>query len=166
MINDTTGPVAPREFATARLEASRASLVSEFVAQAERGAVRAGIAGAGSVVSPRPRGRRSLAVLALDAVDAASGPNPVAATLNLACATAQDTLAPVARRHPWALIGGAALLGAMLTFALPWRGLLRAAVVGPAAGPLVGRLLPPLLWLATGRSETQPRSAASRGDPP
>lgn len=132
--------------AEARVHASRASLVRELVAQGARGARHD--RGTNVCGTERPR---ALALFALDAIDAASDRHPAAATLHLACAAAQGALTPLSRRHPWALVGGAALAGAALVAlvgARPWRAMLRPAVVGTVMVPWMGRLLPPLLRLA------------------
>ncbi len=44
--------------------------------------------------------------------------------------TAIALLRPLAVRHPWALVGGAALAGAALAAAQPWRGLMQPALLG------------------------------------
>lgn len=126
--------------AVARVQASRAVLVRELVAQGQREARRDRAAGVSATAPPR-----SLAMLALDAIDTASGEHPAAATLHLVCAAALGALAPLARRHPWALVGGAALAGATLVCAPPWRAMRRSAVAGSVMVPLMGRLLPSLL---------------------
>ena len=136
--------------AVARVQASRASLVRELVAQSQRDTRRDRTAGVCATDPPR-----SLAMLALEAIETVSGEHPVAATLHLACAAALGALAPLACRHPWALVGGAALAGATFVCARPWRALSRPAVASTVVVPLMGRLLPSLLRLALG-TERQP----------
>ena len=142
--------------AVARVQASRALLVRELVAQGQREARRNRAAGVSATAPPR-----SLAMLALEAIDTASGEHPAAATLHLVCAAALGALAPLAplaRRHPWALVGGAALAGATFVCVPPWRAMCRSAVAGSVMVPLMGRLLPSLLRLALAHQrQQQPR---------
>ena len=49
---------------------------------------------------------------------------------DLANDTAIALLSPVASRHPWALVGVAALAGAALAAGRPWRGLVQPAALG------------------------------------
>lgn len=49
---------------------------------------------------------------------------------DLANDTANALLRPLAGRHPWALVGAAALAGAVLAAGRPWRSLLQPAALG------------------------------------
>jgi hypothetical protein len=57
---------------------------------------------------------------------------------NLALVLANSALAPLARDHPWALVGGAAAAGALLA-ARPWRKVLRPLLVAGMVSPVVTR---------------------------
>jgi len=49
------------------------------------------------------------------------GQLPLPNGLSLACQVAQLTLQPLAQRHPFELVAGAAALGGLLVLARPWR---------------------------------------------
>ena len=55
--------------------------------------------------------------------------------------TAEQLLSPIAKRHPWALVGAAALTGGVLVAAKPWRWLVRREVIDAFATQVVTRLL-------------------------
>jgi hypothetical protein len=71
----------------------------------------------------------NLAALALGALTEALRQHPALGSARLAAATAQALLAPLARTHPWALVGVAAGTGAALMAGRRWRWLLRPAVL-------------------------------------
>lgn len=57
---------------------------------------------------------------------------------NLVVALANSALAPLARDHPWALVGGAAAAGALLA-TQPWRTVLRPMLVAGMVSPVLTR---------------------------
>lgn len=81
---------------------------------------------------------------------------PSQAPLRAACLVADAALAPLARRHPLALVGGAFGAGAVLGVLQPWRWWLRPAVlVGvltPLVTPLVSQIAARCLQAAPPRS--------------
>jgi hypothetical protein len=56
-------------------------------------------------------------------------PSPVKLMAAGACDGTHAALRPIARDHPWALVGGAALAGALLIGGRPWRSLLRPSLL-------------------------------------
>ena len=61
----------------------------------------------------------------LQAPAAAPAESPGQVIAQSAMVTARTVLQPTADAHPWALVGGAAAVGALVVLARPWRGLLR-----------------------------------------
>ena len=53
----------------------------------------------------------------------------------------RQALAPVANRHPLALVGAAAVVGGLLTWLRPWRGLLRPALLAGIGSQMASRLI-------------------------
>jgi hypothetical protein len=84
---------------------------------------------------------------------------------HLGVALVQASLSPLARRHPWALIGGAAAIGALLVGARRARrpGLWLAPVLTPLLTPMLAPLLTPL-WSAV-VSRWTPRDPAPAPSP-
>lgn len=74
---------------------------------------------------------------------------------------ARALLASAARRHPWALVGGAAAAGAALAAARPWRWWLRPAMLAAVAAPVVSDLA--ARWL---QQAMRPARRRADADPP
>lgn len=79
----------------------------------------------------------------------------------------RQVLAPVAERHPLALVGAAALAGGLLTWLRPWRGLLRPALLASigtqVASHLIARL--PVEQLLGGAIDAFSRSRTAQVPP-
>jgi hypothetical protein len=75
-------------------------------------------------------------------------PYPLQTVLNTAAVTAELVLQPIARNHPYRLVIGAALAGALLVRTRPWRWL-------PASALLAG-LMPQLVHFVSGQLKTKP----------
>ena len=118
-----------RSIAGDRLAQSRLDIAHWFAAEAAQAAAGA-LEGAEAPASSRTR----LAGLALNAV--ADGllrrpaQSPTQALAHAGGDAAQALLRPLAREHPWALVGVAAVAGAALVAGRPWRWLLRPALLG------------------------------------
>lgn len=98
----------------------------------------AGQADAASSASPRSETSPStLASTLFEALRAWWSVQPLSGTLRLANDVAREAVAPYARRHPLALVGGAVVAGALIGVLRPWR-LLRSS--SPSA-PLVPRMV-------------------------
>jgi hypothetical protein len=54
---------------------------------------------------------------------------------------AEQVLYPLAKRHPWALVGAAALTGGAMVVAKPWRWFIRPEFIGAIATQVVTRAL-------------------------
>jgi CHASE2 domain-containing sensor protein len=67
-------------------------------------------------------------------------------------------LAPTVQRHPWALVGAAALAGALLISARPWRWLPR--------GPMLLGLVSQFAWRAYMARDAAQRRRRPDGRPP
>ena len=91
---------------------------------------------------------------------AAAGPAAPPSVMDLLRAGAQQggeaLLRPLARQHPWALVGGAALAGALLVGGRPWRSLLRPSLLASLGAQwalqawVESRLAPPAPSAAAG----------------
>jgi hypothetical protein len=79
---------------------------------------------------------------------------PVREALTLASETATVVLAPVAQRHPYGLVTGAAAVGALLVLVRPWRWMCTSA--------LLAEILPKLMSEAV-LGMTQPNQASEKG---
>lgn len=80
---------------------------------------------------------------------------PARVALALAAETATVVLAPVAQRHPYGLVSGAAAVGALLVWVRPWRWLCTSA--------LLAGVLPKLISEAVSRSSPPPNPASAKG---
>ncbi|MFN0186743.1 MAG: hypothetical protein ACKVQR_23265 [Aquabacterium sp.] len=63
--------------------------------------------------------------------------HPLNATAHLALVAVRGLVQPLAQRHPWALVLGAAVAGALLVRSRPWRWLLKPALLGGLAQQLL-----------------------------
>lgn len=128
----TSPPRSPDADAAARVASSRMLIAQR-------------LAGNGLHDPSVPLARKATVLLAdwAWAASAAGGlEHPVRSTLALVGALARNSLpplvrqrlAPLALRHPFALVGAAALAGALVAAARPWRWALRPAVMTGALG--------------------------------
>ena len=67
--------------------------------------------------------------------------HPLHASATLALAASRTVIVPLVRRHPAAVLGGAAVVGAIVVWARPWRWLLRPSVVAGVASQLAVRAI-------------------------
>lgn len=67
--------------------------------------------------------------------------HPLHTTATLAMAASRSAIVPLVRRHPAAVLGSAAVVGAMLVWARPWRWLLRPALILGVASQLAARTM-------------------------
>lgn len=75
-------------------------------------------------------------------------PAPAPDKLKAAEQVANVLLRPLATRHPWLLVGGSLAAGAVVTWAMPWRRVLRPAVVMGWAAPVMLNAIKPLTTLS------------------
>lgn len=67
--------------------------------------------------------------------------HPLHASATLAFKASRTAIVPLVRRHPAAVLSGAAVVGAMIVWARPWRWLLRPALVAGIASQLAARAI-------------------------
>ena len=67
--------------------------------------------------------------------------HPLHASATLAFKASRIAIVPLVRRHPAAVLGGAAVVGAVIIWARPWRWLLRPALVAGVASQLAARAI-------------------------
>ncbi len=67
--------------------------------------------------------------------------HPLHASAAFALSASRTAIVPLVRRHPAAVLGGAAALGAVIVWARPWRWLLRPALVAGVASQLAARTI-------------------------
>ncbi|MBC7956464.1 MAG: hypothetical protein H7Y33_11425 [Cytophagales bacterium] len=85
--------------------------------------------------------------------------HPMRVTTLVAAEAAKVVMRPLARRHPIALVMGALVLGGLIVWARPWRGLLKPALLAGMLPQLVSKIvaqLPVESWLAVLSSLTEP----------
>lgn len=136
-------PAATNLSAQERLARSRANmnrwLVDDDAARADTSGSGAGLSGWLQKLRNQP-----LAALAIDALTDRWSRHPLHTTVRVAEAAARETIAPLVRRHPAAVLGASAVAGALLVRAKPWRWLARPALltglVAQIAALLVARL--------------------------
>ena len=156
--NAATGAAAP-ESAQMRLARSRAAITGWLAAdEAERAAP----GGPGGLPAWLQQLRRHpLAAIAVDALSERWSRHPLAASIQVAEVAAEQTVAPLVRRHPVAMLGASALAGALLIRARPWRWLLRPALLGGVATQLVSLVLDRLAAPVNVRDRTDRKPGAS-----
>jgi hypothetical protein len=83
---------------------------------------------------------------------------PSLSPVQLVSLAVDQILCPLAKRHPWALVGAATLTGGALVAAKPWRLLSRPEVIGAIATQVVTRMLATATVNATSgvSGQTQP----------
>ena len=67
--------------------------------------------------------------------------HPLHTSATLAIAASRSAIVPLVRRHPAAVLGSAAVVGAALVWARPWRWLLRPALILGIASQLAARTM-------------------------
>ena len=153
--NATPVPLSAQE----RLARSRMAMTNWLaVDEAQRAAPGGG--GGLSGWLARLRGH-PLAGMAVDALTDRWSSHPLAASLRIAEVAATETVAPLVRRHPAAMLGASALAGALLIRAKPWRWLLRPALLGGIASQIVSQLLDRFVAPANVRKRTDRGSGPS-----
>ncbi len=87
------------------------------------------------------RSQHPIGVSLVDAVRVWLRSQPWVGVARLGTQATRDALAPVADRHPLALVGAAALAGGLLAWLRPWRGLLRPALLAGIGSQVASRLI-------------------------
>ena len=85
--------------------------------------------------------KHPLAALTIDALADRWARHPLHSSLQFAEVAANETIAPLVRRHPALVLGSAAVAGALLVRARPWRWLLRPALLGGVMPQVAAKLL-------------------------
>jgi hypothetical protein len=67
--------------------------------------------------------------------------HPLHASAAFALSASRTAIVPLVRRHPAAVLGGAAALGAVIVWTRPWRWILRPALVAGVASQLAARTI-------------------------
>ena len=67
--------------------------------------------------------------------------HPLHASATLAFRASRTAIVPLVRRHPAAVLGGAAVVGAVIIWTRPWRWLLRPALIAGVASQLAARAI-------------------------
>ncbi len=93
--------------------------------------------------------------------------HPSRATTTLAFHTAQVVIAPLAQRHPIALVSGALVVGGWLAWQRPWRWVLRRSLIATLVPTVLAGLLPQLLLaLLTAQARAEASRQAGRVEEP
>ena len=82
-----------------------------------------------------------VSAMAVDALLAWWARQPLNTTVHVAEAAATAAIKPLVRRHPAAVLGSAALAGALVVWARPWRWLLSPALLTGVAAQVATRLI-------------------------
>lgn len=96
---------------------------------------------AASPASVATRSRHHIGVSLFDAGRAWLRSQPWVGVANLGAQVSRQALVPVADRHPVALVGAAALVGGLIAWLRPWRGLLRPALLAGVGSQIASRLI-------------------------
>jgi hypothetical protein len=108
----------------------------------------------------------------LDALQEWWASHPLHVAGVVAADAAKTLIRPIAQRHPIALVAGALLLGGMLVWAKPWRGILKPALLAGLLPQLLSKamaVVPIESWLAVLSSltrEAAPTAPAAATAPP
>jgi hypothetical protein len=134
----TDGPSAQE-----RLTRSRTNMTQWLGddAQARNTAERHGGPGLGLARWLKGLSKHPLAALTIDALADRWAQHPLHTSVQLAETAANETIAPLVRRHPALVLGSAAVAGALLVRARPWRWLLRPALLGGVVSQVAAQLL-------------------------
>jgi hypothetical protein len=149
----------PELSAQERLARSRASM-TRWLAEDEQARTATERNGGSSLSNwlQRLRGH-PIGALALDALSQRWSRHPLRTSARIAEAAARETLVPLVRRHPVAVLVASAVAGALLLRARPWRWLRRSAllvgVVSQIAAVLLARRA---VQAAPGPAAVPPRS--------
>jgi hypothetical protein len=118
-----------------RLQQSR-ERIAQWMIQADGGRMARRRAAAAAGVSGSDSGwawlgslrNNRVVALVLDAISSWWVNHPMHPVADLAEGIARDAVAPLARRHPRAMVAGAFVIGALLVWAKPWRRLIKPAL--------------------------------------
>jgi hypothetical protein len=96
--------------------------------------------------------------------------HPLQPVATLAHGVVRNTVAPMVRRHPFAVVGGAFVVGVLLVRVRPWRWILKPALFAGLAAQLVSRVvasvpLESLLEAMTSRRQQEPAPEDARAGP-
>jgi hypothetical protein len=108
--------------------------------------------------------KHPLAALTIDALSDRWARHPLHTSVQLAEVAATETIAPLVRRHPVLVLGSAAVAGALLVRARPWRWLLRPALLAGVASQVAAQLLGRVTASAS-QDNAAPSYAAARPAP-
>lgn len=152
-------PVTDAPTAQARLARSRTRMTQWLGddARARDTAERSGGSGLGLAHWLKGLSTHPLAALTIDALADRWARHPLHSSLQLAEVAANETIAPLVRRHPALVLGSAAVAGALLVRARPWRWLLRPALLAGIASQVAAQLL--------GRLNAAHPPGKNRGEP-
>jgi hypothetical protein len=79
--------------------------------------------------------------IVIDAVDAWWSSHPMKPAAQIAHGVVRDTVAPIARRHPLLVVGGAFLAGVALVRLRPWRWLIKPALFAGLGSQIITRVV-------------------------
>ena len=122
-----------------RLTQSR-ERISVWLTDENRGAGSPDHAGGGAASSQDER-PNPVAAIAIEVLTEWWRSHPLQATANLAGAAARQAIVPLVRRYPAAVLGAAAVAGALLVRTRAWRWVLRPAVVVGVASQIAARIM-------------------------
>ena len=97
--------------------------------------------GSGSDLDPAPHATVSVGGIVGEVVGEWWAEHPLHTSATLALAASRSAIVPMVRRHPAAVLGSAAVVGAALVWARPWRWLLRPALILGIASQLAARTM-------------------------
>jgi hypothetical protein len=100
-----------------------------------------------------------IAAIVIDALAAQWSRHPLNTSLRLVSAAADRAIAPLVQKHPWAVLGGSAVIGALLVLSKPWRWLPKPAIAAGVAAQLTAQVISYL-------SALRPADAAVDDSPP
>lgn len=121
-----------------RLQRSREAITAWLRQDEQARAIPQGAAGASGWLSGLRR--NPLAAIALDALAHWWQRRPLVATTQVAAAAGRAVLTPLLRDHPVAVLGAAALAGALVVRIRPWRWLVRPALLAGLASQVAAQV--------------------------
>ena len=95
--------------------------------------------------------RHPVVAIAIDVLSEWWRQHPLRASASLAGTTARQAIVPLVRRHPIAVLGVAAISGAVLVRTRAWRWVLRPAVVAGVAAQIAAQVMSRVATLPTPR---------------